>query len=426
MRGLTAAVAVAILAACTTGCGSAQSDSDPQPLTVVTIAQPVRKQIVEWDAYTGRLQPVDFVEVRARVSGYLQSIHFEEGQPVRKGDLLCVIDPRPFQAELNRATAALRQAESQLLQAQAQLGEAKAEKLQSDAKLQLARTRVERARLLSRRDATTQEDVDQREADLLQAEADVEASKAGIRSAEAAIATAEASVAAAGAGVEAAQLDLDYTHIRSPITGLISQEYVTEGNYISGGTATSTLLTTIGSVDPIYCTFDANEQEVLKYLRLAQAGQRQSSRVAKNPVFLGLIDEVGFPHKGHMNFVDNRFDSHTASMRARGVFPNKDQVLVPGMFARIRIPGSAPYEAVLIPDSAVGTDQASQYVYIVQDGIIERRGVILGPIVDGLRVVREGLSGNEQLVIEGLLQSRPGMEVETKQGTIEVVDDGLP
>ncbi|QDU39530.1 Efflux pump periplasmic linker BepF [Maioricimonas rarisocia] len=426
MRGLTAAVAAAILAASATGCGSAQSGPPDQPPTVVTIAQPVRKRTVEWDAYTGRLEPVDFVEVRARVSGYLQTIHFEEGQPVKEGELLCVIDPRPFEAELNRATAALRQAESQLLQAQAQLATANAQKLQSDAQLQLAQTRVERARLLSRRDATTQEDVDQREADLLQAQADLEASNAGISSAEAAIATANASVEAAKAGVEAAQLDLDYTKIHAPISGLISQENVTEGNYISGGTATSTLLTSIASVDPIYCTFDVNEQEVLKYVRLAQEGRRQSSRVARNPVFLGLIDESGFPHEGHMDFVDNRFDPSTASMRARGVFPNDDQVLLPGMFARIRIPGSAPYEAVLIPDSAVGTDQSSQYVYIVQDGVIERRGVTLGPIVDGLRVVRNGLSGNEQLVIEGLLQSRPGMEVETQDGTIEVVEDGLP
>ncbi|MEW4526583.1 efflux RND transporter periplasmic adaptor subunit [Maioricimonas sp. JC845] len=423
---MIAALALAVLAASATGCGTAESGPPPQPPPVVTVATPVRKQTVEWDAYTGRLEPVDFVEVRARVSGYLQTIHFEEGQPVKEGDLLCVIDPRPFQAELNRAKAALRQAESQLQQAHAQLAEAKAQQLQSNAQLQLARTRVERARLLSRRDAATQETVDQREADLVQAQADVEVSKAGISAAEAAIETAKASVAAARAGEEAAQLDLDYTRIYAPISGMISSENVTEGNYVSGGTATATLLTTIASFDPIYCTFDANEQEVLKYVRLAQAGQRKSSRFAKNPVFLGLMDEDGFPHNGHMDFVDNRLDPNTASMRARGVFSNEDRLLVPGMFARIRIPGSAPYNAVLIPDSAVGIDQSSQYVYVVVDGIIERRGVELGPIVDGLRVVRTGLEGDETLVIEGLLLVRPGMEVTVNEGTIEVVDDGLP
>ena len=177
---------------------------------------------------------------------------------------------------------------------------------------------------------------------------------------------------------------------------------------------------------PIYCTFDANEQQVLKYIRLAQSGKRESSRVAKNPVFLGLVDETGFPHEGHMDFVDNRFDAGTASMRARCIFLNEDEVLIPGMFARIRIPGSSAYEAILIPDSAIGTDQSSQYVYIVAGGKIERRSVTLGPIVDGLRVVRDGLTGDESLVIEGLLQARPGMEVQTREDTIEVIEDGLP
>ena len=392
----------------------------------MTVAEPVVKQIVEWDAYTGRLEAIDFVEVRARVSGYLQTIHFDEGQVVEKGDLLLVIDPRPFQAEFNGAQAALRQAESQLQQSKAQLQEAEAKSLQSDAQLTLAEARVERARQLKKQNALSQEELDQREAEYAQAQADVVASKAGISSAEAAIATAEATVASAEAGKEAAQLNLDYTRVHAPVSGRISREGVTEGNLVSGGTATSTLLTTITSVAPIYCTFDANEQEVLKYTRLALSGKRESSRVAKNPVFLGLVDEKGFPHQGHMDFVDNRFDSATASMRARCVFPNDDQVLIPGMFARIRIPGSAAYQAVLIPDSAVGTDQSSKYTYVVVEGKIQRRNVTLGPIVDGLRVVREGLSGGESLVIEGLLQARPGAEVNTKEGVIEVVEDGLP
>ena len=426
MRNLTVSIAAILLAAFSVGCQQESADGLEQPAPMMTVARPVQKQIVEWDAYTGRLEAIDFVEVRARVSGYLQTIHFDEGQVVEKGDLLFIIDPRPFVAELNGAKAALRQAESRLQQSRTQLEVAKAQKLQSDAQLNLTETRVDRARRLAQKNATTQEDVDQREAEYLQAQADVEASKAGINSAYAAIATAEATVESAKAVVETAQLNVNYTRIYAPVNGRISREEVTEGNLVSGGTATSTLLTTITSVKPIYCTFDANEQDVLKYTRLALSGKRESSRVAKNPVFLGLVDETGFPHEGHMDFVDNRFDAATASMRARCVFPNADQVLIPGMFARIRIPGSAPYKAVLIPDSAIGTDQASQFVYIVAAGKIERRSVVLGPIVDGLRVVREGLDGDEILVIEGLLQARPGMEVQTKDGTITVIEDGLP
>lgn len=408
------------------GCQQDATAPPARPAPTMTVAQPVRKQIVEWDAYTGRLEAVDFVEIRARVSGYLQSVHFDEGQIVAKGDLLFIIDPRPFQAELNGALAALRQAESQRQQASAQQEEANAQKLQADAGLALADSRVKRVRDLKARDAITQEEVDQREAEFLQAQANVEAAKAGISSAEAAISTADATIESATAQVETAQLNLDYTRVLAPVSGRIGGKGVTEGNLVSGGTATSTLLTTITSVAPIYCNFDANEQEVLKYIRLALSGKRESSRVAKNPVFLGLVDEQGFPHEGHMDFVDNRFDAGTASMRARCVFPNDNEVLVPGMFARIRIPGSAAYEAILIPDSAIGTDQSSQYVYIVADGAIERRGVKLGPIVDGLRVVRSGLTGDESLVIEGLLQARPGMNVQAKDGRIEVIEDGLP
>lgn len=408
------------------GCQQAAPAPPGRPAPTMTVAQPVRKQIVEWDSYTGRLEAVDFVEVRARVSGYLQSVHFDEGQIVTQGDLLFVIDPRPFETELNGAQAALRQAESQLQQADARQEEARSQKLQADAGLALAEARVQRVRDLKERNAITQEEVDQREAEFLQAQANVEAAQAGISSARAAISTAEASIESARAQVQMARLNLDYTRVVAPVAGRISGKEVTEGNLVSGGTATSTLLTTITSVAPIYCTFDANEQEVLKYTRLALAGQRKSSRVAKNPVFLGLVDEQGFPHQGHMDFVDNRFDSATASMRARCVFPNDDEVLVPGMFARIRIPGSAAYEAVLIPDSAIGTDQSSQYVYIVSDDIIERRNVRPGPIVDGLRVVRSGLTGDESLVIVGLLQARPGMKVQTKNGTIQVTEDGLP
>lgn len=395
-------------------------------LATVTVAQPITKKIVEWDAYTGRIEAVDLVEIRARVNGYLQSVHFDEGQIVQEGDLLFVIDPRPFEAEYNAAKATLQQSESLVKQALARLNEAKARVQQSEAQLTLAELRYKRTETLSLRNAAAQEELDERQAEYLQAQADIEGVRAGVASAEAAIATAQAATELAKAGVETAQLNLQYTRIRAPISGRISRQAVTPGNLIAGGTATSSLLTTIASLHPIYCIFDASEQDVLKYIRLAASGQRESSRVAKNPVFLGLVDEQGFPHHGHMDFVDNRFDVDTASMRARCVFPNDDQILLPGMFARIRIPGSSPHPAVLIPDAAIGTDQASQFVYVVVDDVIERRPIKPGPIVDGLRVIREGLEGNEMLVIEGLLKARPNAQVVTQPGSIVAVDDGLP
>src|SRR6056297_2415355 len=359
------------------GCGTSTTKPQEPPPPTVTVSKPLTKTIVEWDAYTGRLEAVNLVEVRARVGGHLQTVHFDEGQMVYKDDLLFVIDPQPFEAELNAAQAGLEQARSRSNQAKAMLNEAKARSLQSEAQLKLADLRYKRAQSLNQRNAISQDEVDEREAEFLQASADIEGVKAAVNSAEAAIATAEAEIHLAEAGVETAKLNLDYTHILSPVDGRISRQEVNRGNLITGGTATSTLLTTITSMNPIYCAFDATEQDVLKYIRLARSGERESSRVAKNPAFLGLVDEEGFPHRGHMDFVDNRFDTDTASMRARCVFSNEDHLLLPGMFARIRIPGSAAYKAILIPDSAVGTDQSSQYVYVVVDGMIERRGVKL-------------------------------------------------
>ncbi len=409
-----------------TGCSKGPADPPPMPTPTVTVAKPITKQIVQWDGYTGRLEAVDLVEVRARVGGYLQSVHFDEGQVVEKGDLLFVIDPRPFEAELNAARALLQQSRSKLKQSEAMLNEAKARSLQSDAQLNLADVRYQRAKQLSERNAGSQQEVDEREAEFLQAKADIEAVKASVSSAEAAIATSEAEIELVQAGVETAELNLEYTQIRAPVTGRISRQAITQGNLIAGGTDTSSMLTTIASMQPIYCVFDATEQDVLKYVRLAQSGGRESSRVAKNPAFLGLVDEDGYPHQGHMDFVDNRIETDTASLRARCVFRNDDQLLLPGMFARIRIPGSASQTAVLIPDSAIGTDQSTQFVFAVVDDVIQRRPVKSGAIVDGLRVIREGLTGEETIVIEGLLQSRPDAKVNTVEGIITAVEDGLP
>ncbi len=417
----------ATLALGVVGCNRESQSSIAVPSsTPVTVAKPVVMQIVEWDEYTGRLDAIDSVEVRARVSGYLESTHFHEGQMVNQGDLLAIIDRRPFQAELNGAKARLEESHARLSEAQSLRKQAQAEKADSDAQLTLANIRLTRAKKLAESSVISQDELDVLESQQLQASAAIEATNAKIESANAGIATATASIETARTNVESATLNLQYTQIRSPVSGRISRRYVTDGNLISGGSSQSTLLTTIVSDNPIHCYFDANERDVLKYIRLALSGARASSREAKNPVFLGLVDESGFPHEGHMDFVDNRFDSDTATMRARCIFSNDDQLLVPGMFARIRIPGSAPYRAVLIPDSAIGTDQSEQYVYIVVNNVIERRAIKPGPIVHGLRVVREGLAGEESLVIEGLLQSRPEMKVQTTEGSIEVVEDGLP
>lgn len=409
------------------GCGSGSQEPPPSAPAVVTVAKPVTMQIVEWDSYTARLEPVQFVEVRARVSGYLQSTHFTEGQIVEAGDLLFVIDPKPFGAALESAEATLEEAQAQLPKAMASMSQAKAQQVKAIANQNLTERRFQRATSLKLKNATSQEEVDIREGEYLQAKADVEGTKASVAEAKAAITAATAAVKTAKASVRTAELDLSYTKIRAPIAGRISDHRVTDGNLISGGSAQSTMLTTITSLDPIHCAFDASEAEVLKYTRLNQAGTRESAREFKFPVYLALADEEGFPHIGHIDFIDNRFDPNSATMRATAIFANSDSDLVPGLFATLRIPGSGSHEAVLIPDEAVGTDQSQQFVLVVDDqNKITRTVVELGPIVNGLRVVRSGLTGDEQIVTRGLQRVRPGATVNPEVETLEVVDDGLP
>lgn len=409
------------------GCSSGGEGPPPMPPPTVTVSTPIKKQIVEWDSYTGRLEPCRFVEVRARVSGYLQTVHFSDGQMVEQGDLLFVIDPRPFKAALESAEAALVEATAQAEKAEATKLQAEALLEKADANLTLADRRLKRAQSLKAQNATAQESVDTREAEYDQAQADVQGAKAGIAEANAAIANAKAAVETARANVRTASIDLSYTIIRAPIAGRISDHRVTNGNLISGGSAQSTLLTTITSLDPIYCTFDASEAEVLKYIRLSQSGERQTSRDKKNPVYLSLADEEGFPHWGHMDFVDNRFNPNSATLRAKAILPNLNNDLVPGLFATIRIPGSGTYEAVLIPDEAIGTDQAEQFVMIIDEASkAQRVGVELGPIVGGLRVIRKGLTGNERVVTRGLQRIQPDTIVEVEVAPLEVLNDGLP
>jgi multidrug efflux system membrane fusion protein len=412
--------------------GSCRRTAPPPPpadTIEVIAANPIVKQIVEWDEYTGQFEAIDFVSIRARVGGYLQSIHFTEGDFVKKGDLLFVIDPRPYEATVKQAEAAVGQAKAQEVESKAGLARAHAQRRDADAQLALEQQSYRRAEQLVSTNAISREDFDTRTAALEKAQAGVESANAEIASAEAAIVAAAAAVRTAEAMLESAKLDLDYTQIRAPVSGRISRREVTEGNLISGGTADSTLLTTIVSLDPIHCVFDADEAAFLKYARLAAAGSRASSRDVKNPVYLQLADEAPkYPHVGHMDFVDNRLDPNTGTIRGRAIFRNPELLLTPGLFARARLPGSGTYDAVMIPDSAISTDQADKYVYVVaDDGLIQRQNIKVGPIVHGLRVVREGLTGKEKIVTLGLQRIRPDVKATVKMEPIKMeADDGLP
>jgi RND family efflux transporter MFP subunit len=420
---------VAAILALIPGCSKAQSENRQPTEVAVVVTSPVKKQIVEWDEYVGRLESVEFVEVRARVSGYLQSIHFVEGQIVKKGDLLCVIDPRPFEADLNRAKAELEQAKARVSQSTAQLSQARAARSKAEASVDYDRRRLDRSKTLLAKNTVTKDEFELQQSELLESQADVEGAKAQIESSTAAIATANAAVETAQAAVAIARLNLEYTRVTAPVAGRVSRRDVTEGNLISGGTLQSSLLTTIVSLDPIHCYFDADEQAFLKYARLAREGKRQSSRDVKNPVYIALDDEKeGFPHLGHMDFVDNRLDPNTGTMRGRAIFRNSDHFLTPGLFARLRLPGSAPYEGILVPDSAIGNDQSEKFVFVVgTDNKIIRQPVQIGPVVHGLRVIRSGLDGSERIVLRGLQRVRIGMQVAPSFEAVSAKQgDGLP
>lgn len=360
------------------GCEGQQPQAPPPPN--VTVSKPVIEEVMEWDEYTGRLEAVDTVDVRARVSGYLESIHFKDGQTVKEGDLLFVIDPRPYQAELDRARAELRLAQ---------------------ARLSLAENDLKRAKHLLSARAISEEEADTRASDEQVAQATVEQAQADIN---------------------AAKLNVEFTQVRAPISGLISRKNVTEGNLINGGTG-GTLLTTIVSLDPIYCYFEADEQSYLRYTNLEQEGMKPDSRTGENPAYMELSNETGYPHKGYIDFIDNRLDPNTGTIRGRGVFPNPDNKLTPGLFARMKITGSGQYKAVLVPDEAVGSDQSQKFVLVVNpEDTVEYRQVTLGPRVNGLRVVRKGVGPEDRIIVNGLQRAMPGMKVSPVEEEIAVKD----
>ena len=346
----------------------------------VTVASPVYQEITEWDEFTGQFAAVEYVELRARVSGYLQSIHFEDGQMVEKGNLLFVIDPRPYEIALAAAKARLDEA---------------------TARVELANRQLSRASELRREDFVAASTYDERAQEAAASAAAVESAKAAIRQAE---------------------LDLEFTRITAPISGRIGRHAVSVGNLIAdGGGNQATMLATIVSLDPIYFDFDLSEADFLAYQRAAASGRLKSTRGGVE-VFAHLPDEEQWTMKGRLGFVDNRVDRATGTIRARAEFPNPDLLVTPGQFGRVRIPGSDPYKAIMIPDSALVTDQSNKLVMTVSsDGTVVPKVVRPGPGYDplGLRIIRDGLEPTDRIIINGLMRARPGAKVTAEPGKIE-------
>ena len=344
----------------------------------VTVAQPVKRTVTDWDEFTGRFDAIEEVQVRARVGGFVTNVEFKDGDMVHAGDLLYLIDSRPFEA-----VAA---------QADGQLADARA-------KVELAKRDLDRGLNLVQTSAVSEQVVDQRRQALQAAHA--------------------AEIVAEGA-LKAAQLNVEFTHVPAPISGRVSRHLVSVGNLVSGSdTGTSTLLTTIVSLDPIYIYFDVDEATYLKNNKLWFEGKRPSSRDTPNPVQVALTGEIKPSHEGRMDFIDNRLDVSTATLRSRAVIPNHDLSILPGQFGRVRLIGSSPYEALLIPDTAVATDQSRKIVFVIKDDdTVEARPVVLGPLDEGLRVVREGLQAEDKVIIDGIQRARVGAKVNPRAGTI--------
>jgi len=365
--------------------GESAQAATPPPPPAVTVATPLRKEIVEWDEFTGQFAAVEYVEIRARVSGYLDEIHFTDGQTVNKGDLLFVIDPRPYQIALDSAKAQLDEA---------------------TAKLDLANRQLARAGALRRSDFVAASTYDERAQDVASATAAIETAKAAIN---------------------AAELDLEFTHVTAPVTGRVGNHEVSLGNLVSGGSTggaigNTTLLTTIVSLDPIYLNFDVSESDLLAYQRAVASGRLKSPRDHPIGVFAHLPDETKWSLEGRLDFLSNQVDRSTGTIRARATFPNPGYLITPGQFGRVRIPASEPYQAILIPDEAIVTDQSQKLVLTVgADGTVVPKVVRPGPKYDplGLRIVREGLDPSDRIIINGLMRARPGAKVTPTPGTIQ-------
>jgi len=368
LRGLTP---LGLLVAVTlSGCGEKPQQQAAPPAPPVTVAQPTKRTVTDWDEFTGRFEAVEEVQVRARVGGFVTSVEFRDGAIVHTSDLLYVIDPRPFEAVAE--------------QADGQLSDARA-------RAELAKRELDRALTLVQTSAVSESVVDQRRQTLQAAHA--------------------AEMQAEGA-LKAAQLNIEFSHVVAPITGRASRHLVSAGNLVQGSEGTSTLLTSIVSLDPIYVYFDMDEATYLKNNRLYFAGKRPSSRENPNPVQVTLTGETKPSHDGKMDFLDNRLDVSTGTLRSRAVIPNKDLSILPGQFGRVRLIGSAPYEALLLPDAAIATDQSRKIVFVVKDDdTVEAKPVVVGPLDEGLRVIREGLKAEDRVIVDGLQRARVGAKV---------------
>jgi RND family efflux transporter MFP subunit len=384
LRSAAALAAIGTLAlAGGTGCNRGQAQPKMTP-PAVTVAAVERQELVEWDEFTGRTEPIELVEVRPRVSGHIQEVRFDAGKLVKKGDVLFVIDPRWHQAEFER-----RQAEYE----------------QAKVRLENAEREANRTGQLLTTHAISTEEAEARDFRFKEA---------------------KAALLAAQAARDTAKLDLDYTEIRAPINGRVSRALVTTGNYVSGIPGAASVLTTLVSVDPMYVYADIDENSLLKFNALAQAQKLEGGTDGKVPVELQLADEQGFPHRGYIESFDNRLDPNTGSILLRAVFDNKDERIVPGLFARIRVPLSARHPALLVEERAIGTDQGQKYVFsLSSSNTVEYRAVKLGPDVNGKRIIREGLQAGEQIVVNGLQRVRPGMPVAPQSEVATQQDSSL-
>jgi len=380
MKSFIAGIALVLIAAAEFGCRKAsQPQQGPLPVNVVSV---IEKEVNEWDEFTGRLDAVESVEIRPRVSGYITEIHFDAGAIVKKGDLLYVIDPRPYQADFDRAVAEVDRMDSQL---------------------KLAEIELNRAKELRNKNTISASEFDQK--------------AATYQGAAAAKSSAEAAKNSAG-------LNLEFTQIKSPIDGRVSDQRITVGNLVQPGAGSDSVLTTVVSVDPIYAKVDADENAVLKYVKLSEEGKRVSARTAKIPAWVELGNETNFPHEGYIDFVDNRLDPGTGTVRARIVLKNwNPNLITPGFFVRVRVAGATPYRAALVDDKVITSQQGVKYAFVVKpDNTVERRILQTGPIFEGKRIVRSGLKDGEKVISTRLQIVQAGMHVTPVPETTSATD----
>jgi membrane fusion protein, multidrug efflux system len=370
-----------VLALAVSSVANAADAPVPPPLSV-TVAAPLSKRITTWDEYSGRFQAVERVEVRPRVAGFVEHVHFKDGSVVKAGDLLFTLDKRAFAIAVESA---------------------KADVARQEAQVQLTEADVERAEPLAKSKVMSEQVFEQRKASL---------------------AGAQAQLAAAQAALKSSELNLEWTEVRAPITGRISDKKVDAGNLVAGGQVGAALLATIVSLDPIHFVFDVAEADYLRYARLNLSGERPSSRETANPVKVKLADETEWTHEGRMNFVDNALNERSGTLRGRAIFDNKDGLLTPGVFARLALFGGDA-DAFLVPDSAIVSDQAKKIVLTVNaDNTVVATPVVLGPIYEGLRVIKSGLKADDRVIIEGFANPavRPGVKVAPSQGTVTTAE----